>query len=98
MLDLDIELFFDREKEIPAVALELKGEQIVCEETGQDVRRPRTDPESIRVGPWDVPEERRSRVRKPRPQSRRNKSEVIVLDEDRRVGRSDFFADRRGES
>ena len=42
MLDLDVELFFDREEEVPAVALELKGEQIVCEEAGQELRRIQT--------------------------------------------------------
>ena len=98
MLDLDVELLFDREQEVAAIALELKGEQVVGEQPVRMLRRPRADPEPVRIRPRDVPEQRGARVRHPRAQRRRHEGQVVVLDEDRGVRDPDFFADRRGET
>ena len=91
------QLLLGRHQEVPAVALHLKGDQVVGEQSRDQLAPPRADAKSIRVGPRDVPEERGAGVGPQRPQRRRHERQVIVLDEHRRVGRSDLGVNRRGE-
>ena len=96
-LDLGPELLLRRQQEVAAIALELEREQVVGQQAGEDLAPPRTDAQPIGIRPRNVPEQRRPGVGAARPQRRRDQREVIVLDEDRRLGRRELLVDRRGE-
>jgi hypothetical protein len=50
------------------------------------------------MGPGDVPEERRPRLRLQLPQFRRDEGEMVVLDEDRRRAIVEFLGDGPGKA
>ena len=92
VLDLRVELFLDGEQEVAAIAFQLKREQVVGQQAPQDLRPPRTDAEAIGIRPRNVPEQRRARLRQACAQGGGDEREVIVLNENGRVGVADFLA------
>ena len=93
-LDFGIELLLDRQQEVAAIALQLKREQIVGEETGQDLACPGTNPQPIWIRPRNVPEQCGARGRTPGAQRRRDERQMVVLDEDRGIRRTDLLVYR----
>ena len=81
VLDLHVELFLDGEQEVVTIAFQLKREQVIRQQAPQDIRPPRTDAETIGIGPRNVPEQRRARLRQACAQGGGDESEVIVLNE-----------------
>ena len=83
-IDLGLELLLDRKQEVAAIALELKREQIVGQQTLENLAAPGADAQPVGIGPRDVPEQRRARVRSQGAQRRGDQRQMVVLDEYRR--------------
>ena len=92
-LDLGAELVLHRQEKVTAIALELKRQQVVREQTGEKLARPRADAEAIRVWPRNVPEEGGACSRAPAAERRRYERQVIILNEDGRVRGADLLID-----
>ena len=88
--DLGAQLVLHGEDEIASIALDLKREQIVGEQSGEQLAPPLAHQQTIGIRPRDVPEQRRPNARTPPAQIQRRHREVIVLEKYRRVGRRHF--------
>ena len=95
--DLGAQLVLHRQDEIAAIALDLKCEQIVGEQSREQLAPPLAHQQTIGIRPRDVPEQRRPHVRAPPAQIQRRHREVIVLEKHRRIGGRHFRVDRRGK-
>jgi hypothetical protein len=96
-LDLGAKLVLHREHEVAAIAFDLEGEQIVGQQSGEQLAPPLTRQESIRVWPWYVPEHRRPYIGSQLAQICRGHREVVVLQEHWRIDRRHFLVDRSGK-
>src|SRR6266545_1719666 len=86
----DAELFAHGGEKVAPIPFDLEGDEVVGEEALHDLAAPWAHAEAIRVGPRDVPEDRCARRRLQLSQLAGHEREVIVLDEDRRVGVRQF--------
>jgi hypothetical protein len=67
------------------VELRVEADQIGAQQAVEQFALPRTDPESLRVRPWNVPEDRDTGVRPPFFQEPWQQGEVVVLHEHNRM-------------
>ena len=51
------QLVADAHEKIASIALELKGQQVIGEQPADDLAAPWTHAQTVRIGPWNVPEE-----------------------------------------
>ena len=82
VVDARLERAIDGVEEVVAVILHVKAEQIVAEQSVQDVLAPRADAKRLAVGPRNVPELADGHVRPRLLHEARQQREVIVLHED----------------
>jgi hypothetical protein len=73
---------FDRIHEIIAVKLSMEADNTRSQHSLQEFLTPWTDPEPLRIRPWNVPEHDDCRPRKALSNQLRNKGKVVVLNED----------------
>src|SRR6185295_2797721 len=85
-------------EEVTPIALQLEGDQIVGEQSLEQLPPPRAHAQLIGMRPRDVPEDRGPRDRPELPQLAGDEREMVVLDEDRRGGILEVAGDRLGES
>ena len=95
---LRVQLLSHARHEILAIALDLKGQEIVGEETKENVAPPGTHAQPIRIRPWNMPEMRAADAGRARAQFGGSEREVIVLNEDQGAARSQFIGDCFRES
>ena len=87
-----------RGQEIPAIALELEGDQVIGEQSLEQLAAPRAHAQLIGMRPGNVPEDRGARRGLQRAQVSRDQREMVVLDEDRRRGILEVAGDGLGEA
>ena len=97
-VDARLERPVDGLEEVVAVVLRVEPDQVGAQHAGQQLGLPGADAEGLEVRPRDVPEDRHARVGALGLDERRQRREVIVLDEDqRRFGVLDLVQHRVGE-
>ena len=97
-VDARLERAVDRLQEVVAVVLGVEADQVGAEHAEQELALPRADPERLEVGPRDVPEDGDPRVGALGLDERRQRREVIVLDEHQgRLGVLDLVQHGVGE-
>ncbi len=79
------------------MALDVKPDQVAAQHPFQDLFLVGTDRKYLRIGPGDVPEQGDGRIRPFLFDHLRQEREVIVLDEDERLGRRQFLEKAFGE-
>ena len=96
-IDSGLDETVDGFDEVVAVELCVEAEDAAAEHSCQQLIPPWTDPESLEVGPGDMPEAEDGGPRKALADHPRQQREVVVLDENDGIVRFDFVAHGFGE-
>ena len=97
-VNLGVKIGIDAVEEIPAIARDMKTEQVVSQHPVQDVILPGADAEDVRVGPGDVPELADDSVLIGFADVTGEQGQMVVLDEDNGRVVVDFVEHQVGEA